>query len=165
ASDSSEAHISRFVEHRRQHWHVDSWDNAALRRSSSASRDKRLVAAAVSVELTEQQRIVEDFSAFIINDRGSSHSASDRHNSFARRFSQEVFPAGSCEFAILNPELIIRYVERHALDGAAYLVKQMCWSLRAFLRYSHSRGHIGAPLADCVPSIRRWRPAGSPTFS
>ena len=164
ASDLSEAHVSRFVEHRRQHWHVDSWDNAALRRLLSALRDKGLVAAAVSVELTEQQRIVEDFSAFIINDRGLSHSASDRHTLLARRFLQEVFPAGSCEFAILNPELIIRYVERHALDGAADSGKQMCWSLRAFLRYLHLRGHIGAPLADCVPSIRRWRHAGLPTF-
>jgi site-specific recombinase XerD len=164
ASDLSEAHISRFVEHRRQHWHVDSWDNAAFRRLLSALRDKGLVADAVSADLTEQQRIVEDFSAFIINDRGLSHSASDRHNLFARRFLQEVFPAGSCEFAILNPELIIRYVERHALDGAADSGKQMCWSLRAFLRYLHLRGHIGAPLADCVPSIRRWRHAGLPTF-
>lgn len=143
---------------------MDSWDSATLRRLLSALRDKGLIAATVPVELTEQERIVEDFSAFIINDRGLSHSARDRHALLARRFLQEVFATRACEFAILNPELIIRYVERHALDGAADSGKQMCWSLRAFLRYLHLRGHIGDPLADCVPSIRRWRHAGLPTF-
>jgi site-specific recombinase XerD len=164
AGDLSEEHVSQFVEHRRQHWHMDRRDNATLRRLLSALRDKRLIAAAAPVELTEQQQIVEDFSAHIIDDRGLSHSASDRHALLARRFLQEIFPEGPCEFGILNPEIIIGYVERHALDGAADSGKAMCWSLRAFLRYLHLRGHIAAPLASCVPSIRRWRRAGLPTF-
>ncbi len=159
-----EASIERFLDHRSQHWQINAGDRAALRRLLSALRGNGLIAAAPPVELTEQQQIVEGFSAYIINDRGLSHSASNRHALLARRFLQETYLEGPCEFATLNPELVIGYVERHALDGAADSGKAMCWSLRAFLRYLHLRGHIAVPLADCVPSIRRWRLAGLPTF-
>jgi site-specific recombinase XerD len=159
-----EGSIERFLDHRSRHWRINAGDRAALRRLLSALRNNGLIAAAAPVELTEQQQIVEDFSAYIINDRGLSHSASDHHALLARRFLQEMYSEGPCEFAILNPELIIGYVERHALDGAADSGKAMCWSLRAFLRYLHLRGHIADPLADCVPSIRRWRLSGLPTF-
>jgi integrase len=40
----------------------------------------------------------------------------------------------------------------------------MCWSLRAFLRYLHHQGLSPRALADCVPSVRRWKLAGLPTF-
>jgi integrase len=40
----------------------------------------------------------------------------------------------------------------------------MCWSLRAFLRYLHHRGLNARPLADCVPSMRRWKLATLPTY-
>ncbi|MDK1378624.1 MULTISPECIES: tyrosine-type recombinase/integrase [unclassified Sinorhizobium] len=33
-----------------------------------------------------------------------------------------------------------------------------------FLRYLHLEGFISTPMADCVPSVRRWRLAGLPTF-
>jgi site-specific recombinase XerD len=162
--DLNEPSVERFLDHRSRHWRINAGDRAALRRLLSALRDKGLIAAAPSVDLTEQEQIVEAFSAFIINERGLTHSARDRHALLARRFLQEVYPAGACEFAIITPELVIGYVERHALDGSADNGKAMCWSLRAFLRYLHLRGHIAAPLAECVPSIRRWRLAGLPTF-
>lgn len=59
---------------------------------------------------------------------------------------------------------MIGYVERHALDGSADSGKAMCVVVRAFLRYLHLKGFISMPLAGCVPSIRRWRLAGLPTF-
>jgi site-specific recombinase XerD len=160
----NEASIEGFLDHRSRHWRINAGDRAALRRLLSALRDKGLILAALPIDLTAQEQIVEAFSAFIINERGLSHGARIRQALFARRFLQEVYPSGTCEFAVLTPKLVISYVERHALDGAADSGKAMCWSLRAFLRYLHLRGHIANPLADCVPSIRRWRLAGLPTF-
>ncbi|WP_456725303.1 tyrosine-type recombinase/integrase [Bradyrhizobium sp. USDA 4350] len=39
----------------------------------------------------------------------------------------------------------------------------MCWS-PAFLRYLHHRGLNARPLADCVPSMRRWKLATLPIY-
>lgn len=72
-----EDRVERFFDHRSQHWAINAGDRAALRRLLSVLRDNGLIALSAPVELTEQQRIVEDFSAYIINDRGLSHSASD----------------------------------------------------------------------------------------
>src|SRR6516164_3469766 len=158
AGDLSEEHVSQFVEHRRQHWHMDRRDNATLRRLLSALRDKRLIAAAAPVEITEQQQIVEDFSAHIIDDRGLSHSASDRHALLARRFLQEIFPEGPCEFGILNPEIIIGYVEpcprwRRGQRQSDVLEFARLSSLPASARaYCCSLGELRAidpPLASC----------------
>lgn len=64
----------------------------------------------------------------------------------------------------LTPEIVIGYVERLALDGSANSGKAMCGVVRAILRYFRLKGFIATALADCVPSIRRWRLAGLPTF-
>ncbi|MER9301264.1 tyrosine-type recombinase/integrase [Mesorhizobium sp. M0621] len=42
--------------------------------------------------------------------------------------------------------------------------RHMCGVVRTFPRYLHLKGFISVALADCVPSIRRWRLAGLPTF-
>lgn len=100
----------------------------------------------------------------ITGERGLALSTVERHKLLAHRFLQEVCPAGANEFAALTPKIVIGYVERHALDGSADSGKAMCGVVRAFLRYFHVKGFISVALADCVPSIRRWRLAGLPTF-
>ncbi|WP_439711409.1 tyrosine-type recombinase/integrase [Bradyrhizobium elkanii] len=64
----------------------------------------------------------------------------------------------------ISQEDVIRYVERHAQDWGPETGKAMCWSLRAFLRYLHHRGLNARSLADCVPSMRRWKLATLPTY-
>jgi site-specific recombinase XerD len=164
SKDLNEECVERFFDHRSRHWRINAGDRAALRRLLSALRDKGLIAAAPTIELTEQERILEAFAEYITRERGLARGTGERHRLLVHRFLQEVYPAGTCEFATLRPEIIIGYVERHALDGSADSGKAMCWTLRAFLRYLHLKGCITAPLADCVPSIRRWRFAGLPTF-
>ena len=163
-ADLNEDHVAQFFDHRSQHWNIDSGDRSALRRLLSALRNQGLIAATTPVELSPQEHILEAFSAYIHNDRGLARSTTERQKLLIRRFLEEVDPEGTCDFGALTPEIIIGYVERHALDGAPDSGKAMCWTLRAFLRYLHLKGLIAAPLADCVPSIRRWRFSGPPTF-
>jgi hypothetical protein len=141
----NEEDIERFFDHRSRHWRINAGDRAALRRLLSALRDKGLIAAAPRVELTERERILEAFAAHITHERGLARSTGERHRLLVHRFLQEVYPAGTCEFATLRPEIIIGYVERHALDGSADSGKAMCWTLRAFLRYLHLKDFITAP--------------------
>src|SRR5262249_39899395 len=65
---------------------------------------------------------------------------------------------------------VTRYIERHARDRSSGSGKAVCWSLRAFLGYLHYirtepyKGLNPLALAGCVPSIRRWKLAGLPTY-
>lgn len=130
----------------------------------SALREEGLIPAALPVERTEHEQIVDVFAAYLSNERGLAASTVRSHKLLSHRFLREVCPAGADGFAALTPESIIGYVERHALDGSADSGKAMCVVVRAFLRYLHLKGFISTALADCVPSIRRWRLAGLPTF-
>lgn len=162
--DLGEAHVEQYLEHRSKHWSINAGDRAAFRRLLSALRDEGLVPAAPPIEPTEHEQIVEAFAAYLAGERGLALTTVERHKLLAHRFLQEACPAGADEFAALTPEIVIGYVERHALDGSADSGKAMCGVVRAFLRYLHVKGFISVALADCVPSIRRWRLAGLPTF-
>lgn len=162
--DLGEPHVEQYLEHRSKHWSINAGDRPALRRLLSALRDEGLVPAAPPIEPTEHQRIVEAFAAYLTGERGLALTTVERYELLAHRFLQEACPAGADEFAALTPEIVIGYVERHALDGSADSGKAMCGVVRALLRYLHLKGFISVALADCVPSIRRWRFAGLPTF-
>ncbi len=162
--DLSEVYVDRFLEHRAKHWSINAGDRAALRRLLSALRDNGLISAAPPVERTEHEQIVEAFAAYLTEEKGLALTTVERHKLLGHRFLREVCPAGADGFAELTPEIVIGYVERHALDGSADSGKAMCGVVRAFLRYLHLKGFISVALADCVPSIRRWRLAGLPTF-
>lgn len=164
SQDLGEAHVDHFLEHRFEHWSRDTGDRSALRRLLSALRDEDLIPAALPVERTEHEQIVDVFATYLSNERGLAASTVVSHKLLSFRFLQEVCPGGADGFVALTPEIVIGYVERHALDGSADSGKAMCVVIRAFLRYLHLKGFISAALADCVPSIRRWRLAGLPTF-
>jgi site-specific recombinase XerD len=130
----------------------------------SALREEGLIPAAPPAERTEHEQIVDVFAAYLTIERGLAASTVESHKLLSHRFLREVCPAGADGFAALTPEIVIGYVERHALDGSADSGKAMCGLVRAFLRYLHLKGFISVALADCVPSIRRWRLADLPTF-
>ncbi|MBB4390911.1 tyrosine-type recombinase/integrase [Rhizobium sophorae] len=162
--DLNEVHADRFLEHRFKHWKPDSGDRSALRRLLLALREKGLIPAALPIQRSEHEMIVDVFGQYLSNERGLAAATVGSHKLLSLRFLREVCPFGADEFAALTPEIVIGYVERHALDGSADSGKAMCGVVRAFLRYLHLKGFISTPLADCVPSIRRWRLAGLPTF-
>ncbi|MCJ8509467.1 site-specific integrase [Rhizobium lemnae] len=162
--DLSEIHVDSFLEDRFKHWKPDSGDGSVLRRLLSALREKGLITAALPILRSEHEKIVEVFGQYLSTERGFAAATVGHHKLRFLRFLREVCPAGADGFATLTPEIVIGYVERHALDGSADSGKAMCGVVRAFLRYLHLKGFISTALADCVPSIRRWRLTGLPTF-
>ena len=113
--------------------------------------------------LTPHERIFKEFDAYLRSERGLAPRSIVRHLAVIRRFLHEVCSGGAA-LCKINQEDVIRYIERHAQDWSPGTGKAMCWSLRAFLRYLHHRGLNARPLADCVPSMRRWKLATLPTY-
>jgi site-specific recombinase XerD len=83
---------------------------------------------------------------------------------FIRLVLREVCPGGVSDLGKISQADVTRYIERHARDWSAGSGKAMCWALRSFLRYLHHKGLNPLALADCVPSIRRWKLANLPTY-
>src|SRR5690625_3588968 len=61
--DLSEVHVEQFLEHRSKHWSINAGDRAALCRLLSTLRQAGLIPAALPVERTPHEQIVEAFAA------------------------------------------------------------------------------------------------------
>lgn len=135
-----------------------------MARLLSALRDAGLIEPAEIPKPTEHEAIFQAFSDYLGKERGLTPASVVAHLPVVRQFLQELCPSGAADLGKLSQEDVIRYIERHASDWSAGTGKTMCWSLRAFLRYVYFKGLVSIALADCVPSIRRWKFASLPTY-
>jgi len=163
-ADLDERSIEQYLRHRAGKQSLQPGDRSALKRWLSVLREEGAIAPAVLPPLTPHDRIFNEFDAYLRTERGLALKSIVRHLPVIRRFLHEVCPAGDDDLGKIGPEEVIRYIERHAQDWSPRTGKAMCWSLRAFLRYLHHQGLNPRALADCVPSIRRWKLASLPTF-
>lgn len=162
-ADLDERTVKQYLRHRAGKQSIQPGDRSALKRWLSVLREEGAIAPAVLPPLTSHDRIFNEFDAYLRAERGLAPKSIVRHLPVIRRFLHEVCPAGDGDLGKIGQEEVIRYVERHAQDWSPVTGKAMCWSLRAFLRYLHHQGLNPRALADCVPSMRRWRLASLPT--
>jgi site-specific recombinase XerD len=163
-ADLDERMVEWYLRHRARKQSIQPGDRAALKRLLSVLRDAGTIAPAALPPITAQGQIFEEFGNYLRSERGLAPKSIIRHLPLIRRFLCEVCPAGASDLGKIGQEDVTRYIERHARDWSADSGKAMCWSLRAFLRYLHHRGLNPLALANCVPSIRRWKLAGLPTY-
>jgi site-specific recombinase XerD len=116
------------------------------------------------VELSPCERIFEDFAGYLARDRGLVRGTIVRHLPAVRRFLQEAGVETTGDFAKLNQAIVIGFIERHARDRSPATARNMCWALRAFLRYLRWQGWTSVDLAGSVPTVRQWRHATLPTY-
>jgi site-specific recombinase XerD len=162
-ADIDDHTVEQYLRHRARKQSFQLGDRAAIRRWVSMLRDEGAIAPAVVPPLTPHDRIVKEFEDYLRTARGlASYSIVSRLLT-TRRFLYEVCPSGTDGLRKISPESVIGYIERHARDRSPSAGSAMCSSLRAFLRYLHHRGLNALTLADCVPSIRRWKHATLPT--
>ncbi len=163
-TDLDDRSVEQYLRHRAGKQSIQPGDRSALKRWLSVLREDGAIAPAVLPPLTSHDRIFNEFDAYLRAERGLAPKSIVRHLPVIRRFLHEVCPAGDCDLGKIGQEEVIRYIERHARDWSPGTGKAMCWSLRAFLRYLHHQGLNPRALADCVPSMRRWRLGSLPTF-
>ena len=163
-ADLDERMVEQYLRHRATKQSIQPGDRAALKRWLSLLREEGAIAPAELPPLTSHDRIFNEFDAYLRTERGLAPRCIVRHLPVIRRFLHEVCPAGDDDLGKISQQEVIRYIERHAQDWSPGTGKAMCWSLRAFLRYLHHQGLNSRALADCVPSIRRWKLASLPTF-
>ena len=136
-------------------------DRAALKRWLSVLHEGGAIAPLVLPPLTPHERIFKEFDVYLRSERGLAPRSIVRHLPVIRGFLHEVCSGSAGDLCKISQEDVIRYIER---DWSPRTGKAMCWSLRAFLRYLYHRGLNARPLADCVPSMRRWKLATLSTY-
>ncbi len=164
AADLNEHVVDSFLGFRAERQSIQAGDRAAMARLLSVLRVARLIAPAEIPQPTEHEAIFQAFSDYLKKERGLVPTSALRHLPVVRQFLREHCPSGAADLGKLNQEDVIRYIERHASDWRPDTGKAMCWALRAFLRYLYFKGLVSISLADCVPSIRRWKFANLPTY-
>ena len=163
-TDLDEGMVERYLRHRSRKQSIQPGDRAALKRLLSVLRETGTIAPAMLPPLTPHEQIFEAFSHYLREERGLATKSIVRHLPFIRLFLREVCPGGVSDLGKISQADVTRYIERHARDWSAGSGKAMCWALRSFLRYLHHKGLNPLALADCVPSIRRWKLANLPTY-
>ena len=163
-ADVDERMIERYLRHRAGRQSIQPGDRAALKRWLTVLRNEGVIAPVLPPPLTPHDRIFKAFDEYLQTERGLARKSIIRHLPIIRRFLQEVCPGGADDLGKVNQEDVIGYVERHAKDWSPKTAKVMCWSLRAFFRYLHHQELNSRALADCVPSMRRWKLASLPTY-
>lgn len=115
-----------------------------------------------SLPTTPAEQLLEDFRAYLFEERGLAAAtvSSDLH--VARLFLATRPQAAGLGLEELGASAVAEFVReecRHRSPGSArYIVA----GLRAFLRFCHLTGRTPWPLVDAVPRIASWRLAALP---
>ena len=163
-TELNERTVEEYLRHCSGRQRIQKGDRAALRRLLSVLREAGLIALAVPPPPTAHERIFEAFSQYLREERGLSPRSIVHHLPFVRLFLREVCSGTASDLRRISQADVTRHIECHAHDQSATSGKSMCWALRSFLRYLYHKELNPQPLADCVPSIRRWKLANLPTY-
>jgi site-specific recombinase XerD len=138
-------------------------DRATLKKLLAVLRQVDAIAPQGPVELSPRERIFEDFAGYLARERGLARGTIVGHLPAVRLFLQEMGIERTGDLARLDQAAVIGFIERHARDRSPATARNMCWALRAFLRYLRWQGWTSIDLAGSVPTVRRWRHATLPT--
>lgn len=113
---------------------------------------------------TAQERVVERFSRYLVQERGLSIAAQANYVPIARSFLSECFRRGSVDWKALRASDITRFVQRNAHRNSPSSARLMVTGLRAFFRQLQAEGEIETDFASCVPTVAWWRWSTVPKF-
>jgi integrase len=126
-------------------------------------RRERVVASEPGAPLSALDRLIAGYRAWLLGERELAPATVRGHVKLARRFLAER----------VSPDANLDVEHVTGADVAAFLLGECarvkpgtvgCYAhlLRSLLRFLSMRGLAKPGLADCVPSVARWREAGLP---
>ena len=118
-------------------------------------------AAVVMAPLTAVERLIECYSAYLLERRGLAASTVRNYVGVARVFvSWREMTTGTLALGELDGAAVIAFVLGEAQRCSVGSAKCLVTRLRAFLRFLHVEGESGRDLTGAVPSVASWRLSG-----
>jgi len=161
----NESCINKFIRHRKKRNHLHRGDQFTFKQFIVFLRDKGVLSAVTpKIKDSEIQRIENNFTQYLQQERGLSQATLDNYLPTVRRFLTERFRSKKIIFDKLCPQDISRFILRYAHTMSPGRAQLMTSALRSFFRFLHVRGEIDIDLAAAVPTVARWRFSGIPKF-
>jgi integrase/recombinase XerD len=106
--------------------------------------------------------ILDEYRRWLIVERGLMNSTVDNYVWNAEKFMVEVCGGDVSRIALLNPEMIARFVIAKAETHRASSVNGIVSRVRSLLRWFYLREMIATPLAQATPWLARGRMSSLP---
>jgi site-specific recombinase XerD len=114
-------------------------------------------------ETSELDALIDEYSSYLLTDRGLASTSAAVYVAHARRFLERTCPTGRRDLRALAAPVIRAFITREAkryrTSKAASL---LAVTVRSFLRFAHYRGYLDRSLAVAVPAVAQWSVASIP---
>lgn len=110
-------------------------------------------------------RLLDEFTAFLVAERGLASSTVWYYRATARRFlsrSPGLAGVGDGSLDGVDAASVRSFVLAESLTRGVGSVKNVVTALRALLRFCHTRGYVSTSLADALPAVASWRQTSPP---
>jgi integrase/recombinase XerD len=107
--------------------------------------------------------LIEEYSAYLLTEKGLASTSVEVYTSLAHRFLERTCPTGRRDLKALAADNIRAFVtheaKRYRTSKAASL---LAVAVRSLLRFVHYRGYIDRSLTVAVPAVAHWSMASIP---
>jgi len=142
-----------------------SGDPATLKHFLTWMHSRGLISAQAlqSREKSEVDTLVEEYSAYLLSERGLAATSSVVYAALTHRFLTQTCPRGRSDLEALTApriqDFVVQEARRFRTSKAASLLACV---IRSFLRFVYYRGYVDRSLVGAVPAVAHWSMAPIP---
>jgi site-specific recombinase XerD len=140
-------------------------DPTTLKHFLSWMRSQELIPpqALQAHERTALDSLVEEYSAYLLVERGLASTSVEVYITLAHRFLERTCPAGRRDLNTLTGAEIRAFVTHEATKyRTSKAASLLAVAIRSLLRFVHHRGYTDRSLAVAVPAVAHWSMASIP---
>jgi site-specific recombinase XerD len=137
---------------------------APLRRFLAMLREIGLTAAKPPEPRNGQQRFIDEYRRYLLQERGLAETSLLNYVPFAEQLLSSHFRQSDMNLSELTATDVTKFMRDRVHQLSPGRAKLLVTALRSFLRYLRHQGEISVDLAGCVPPVAAWSLSTVPKF-
>jgi site-specific recombinase XerD len=139
-------------------------ETAPLRRFLAMLREIGLTAAKPPEPRNGQQRFIDEYRRYLLQERGLAETSLLNYVPFAEQLLSSRFCQSDMNLSELTATDVTKFMRDRVHQLSPGRAKLLVTALRSFLRYLRHQGEISLDLARCVPPVAVWSLSTVPKF-